>query len=162
VLIVNTGPLVATADRADKDHEACRQLLESDEGPLVTAAMVIAEAAYLIDRQLGAKAEASLYASIIDGQLEVADLGITDWQRIQDLVSTYADLRSAGRMRPWSPWPSGMARSGSPHSTGATSPLYGHVMLRRSSCCHSTAAAPDDLCQQRPVPPLSPQSASNA
>ena len=35
--------------------------------------MVIAEAAYLIDRQLGAKAEASLYASITDGQLEVAD-----------------------------------------------------------------------------------------
>ena len=58
--------------------------------------MVIAEAAYLIDRQLGAKAEASLYASVIDGQLEVADLGITDWQRIQDLVSTYADLRLGG------------------------------------------------------------------
>jgi uncharacterized protein len=91
VLIVDTGPLVATADRADKDHTVCRQLLESDEGP-----MVIAEAAYLIDRQLGAKAEASLYASIIDGQLEVADLGIADWQRIQDLVSSYADLRLGG------------------------------------------------------------------
>lgn len=58
--------------------------------------MVIAEAAYLIDRQLGAKAEASLYASVIDGQVEVADLGITGWQRIQDLVSTYADLRLGG------------------------------------------------------------------
>jgi uncharacterized protein len=96
VLIVDTGPLVATADRADRDHAACRELLESDEGPLVTTAMVIAEAAYLIDRQLGAKAEASLYASIIDGQMEVADLGIADWQRIQDLVSTYADLRLGG------------------------------------------------------------------
>jgi hypothetical protein len=30
--------------------------------------MVIAEAAYLIDRQLGDKAEASLYTSIIEGQ----------------------------------------------------------------------------------------------
>jgi len=156
VLIVDTGPLVATADRADKDHEACRQLLESDEGPLVTTAMVIAEAAYPIDRQLGAKAEASLYASIIDGQLEVADLGITDWQRIQDLVSTYADLRLGGTDASVVPWPSGMARSGSPPSTGATSPLYGHVMLKRSSCCHSTAAAPDGLCQQRPVPPPEP------
>jgi predicted nucleic acid-binding protein len=97
VLIVDTGPLVATADRADTDHAACRALLESDEGPLVTTAMVIAEAAaYLIDRQLGAKAEASLYASIIEGQLEVADLAITDWQRIQDLVGTYADLRLGG------------------------------------------------------------------
>jgi hypothetical protein len=34
--------------------------------------------------------------SIIDGQMEVADLGIADWQRIQDLVSTYADLRLGG------------------------------------------------------------------
>ena len=57
MLIVDTGPLLATADRADKDHAACRELLEGDEGPLVTTAMVIAEAAYLIDRQLGAKAE---------------------------------------------------------------------------------------------------------
>jgi predicted nucleic acid-binding protein len=70
VLIVDTGPLVATADRSDRDHVACRALLESDEGPLVTTAMVIAEAAYLIDRQLGAKAEASLYTSIIEGQAD--------------------------------------------------------------------------------------------
>lgn len=96
MLIVDTGPLVATADRADRDHEACRELLETDEGPLVTTAMVIAEAAYLIDRQLGAKAEASLYTSIIDGQLEVADFGVDDWQRVQDLVGTYADMRLGG------------------------------------------------------------------
>jgi uncharacterized protein len=97
VLIVDTGPLVATADRTDRDHAACRTLLEGDEGPLVTTAMVSAEAAYLIDRQLGAKGEASLYASIIEGQLEVASLAITDWQRIRDLVGTYADLRLAFR-----------------------------------------------------------------
>jgi predicted nucleic acid-binding protein len=96
VLIVDTGPLVATADRADRDHAACRALLEGDVGPLVTTAMVIAEAAYLVDRQLGPKAEASLYAAIIEGQLEVADLAIADWQRIQDLVSTYADMRLGG------------------------------------------------------------------
>jgi len=96
VLIVDTGPLLATADRADRDHVACRELLENDEGPLVTTAMVIAEAAYLIDRQLGPKAEASLYASIIEGQIEVAGLDINDWQRIQDLVTTYADLRLGG------------------------------------------------------------------
>ena len=96
MLVVDTGPLVATADRADRDHVACRELLEGDEGPLVTTAMVIAEAAYLIDRQLGPKAEASLYASIIEGQVKVADLDVTDWQRIQDLVSTYADLRLGG------------------------------------------------------------------
>jgi uncharacterized protein len=96
VLVVDTGPLVATADRADKDHAACRALLEGDQGPLVTTSLVIAEAAYLIDRQLGAQAEASLYSSIIDGQLEVADLDRDDWERIRQLVTTYADLRLGG------------------------------------------------------------------
>jgi hypothetical protein len=45
VLIVDTGPLVAAADRADKDDAACRALLEDDEGPLITTGLVIAEAA---------------------------------------------------------------------------------------------------------------------
>jgi len=96
VLVVDTGPLVATADRADKDHAVCRALLEGDDGPLVTTAMVIAEAAYLIDRQLGPVAEASLYDSILSGQLEVASLDREDWQRIAELVSTYASLRLGG------------------------------------------------------------------
>ena len=96
MLVVDTGPLVATADRADKDHAACRALLEGDVGPLITTGMVIAEAAYLIDRQLGPQAEAALYASIISGQLEVANLGRSDWERIRELVSTYADLRLGG------------------------------------------------------------------
>ena len=96
MLVVDTGPLVATADRADKDHHACRALLEGDEGPLVTTALVIAEAAYLIDRQLGPQAEASLYDSILGGDLEVASLDDADWARIRELVTTYASLRLGG------------------------------------------------------------------
>ena len=53
MLIVDTGPLVAAADRADKDHVACQALLEDDEGPLVTTGPLIAEVGYLINRQLG-------------------------------------------------------------------------------------------------------------
>lgn len=96
MLIVDTGPLLATADRADKDHAACRALLEGEPGPLITTAMVIAEAAYLIDRQLGPTAEAGLYTAITSGQLEVADLTGDDWARIGELVTGYADLRLGG------------------------------------------------------------------
>ena len=96
MLVVDTGPLLATADRADKDHHACRALLEGDTGPLVTTGLVIAEAAYLIDRQLGPAAEAALYSSIISGQLEVAGLDRGDWERIRELVTAYADLRLGG------------------------------------------------------------------
>lgn len=96
MLVVDTGPLVATADRDDADHAACRALLEGHAGPLVTTALVIAEAAYLIDRQLGAEAEAALYTSIIDGALRVEALEIGDWTRLRELVETYADLRLGG------------------------------------------------------------------
>ena len=96
MLIVDTGPLVATADRDDADHAACRRLLEVDPGPLVTTALVVAEAAHLIDRQLGPHAEATLYDSIVDGALQVEELGEADWRRIRELVVTYADLRLGG------------------------------------------------------------------
>ena len=96
MLVVDTGPLVATADRDDRDHEACRMLLENDQGPLVTTALVVAEAGYLIDRQLGPAAEAALYASIVDGDLLVEGLIRADWVRIGELVERYADLRLGG------------------------------------------------------------------
>ena len=60
MLIVDTGPLVATADCDDVEHVACRELLEGDEGPLVTTPFVVAEAAYLVDRQRGPHAEPPL------------------------------------------------------------------------------------------------------
>jgi uncharacterized protein len=58
--------------------------------------MVIAEAGYLIDRQLGARAEAALYESIISGELEVAGPGRDDWERMAELVAVYADMRLGG------------------------------------------------------------------
>lgn len=58
--------------------------------------MVIAEAAYMPHRQLGADAEAALYTSILDGTLTVEPLGADDWERIRDLVLAYADLGLGG------------------------------------------------------------------
>jgi uncharacterized protein len=69
VLIVDTGALVAAADRTDPDHAACADLLETATGPLVTTAMVVAETVYLLARELGANAEPAFYDSIISGTL---------------------------------------------------------------------------------------------
>lgn len=93
MLLVDTGVLVAAADTDDADHQACKDLLESDPGPLVTDALVIAESAYRMDRQLGPEAEARLFDSISDGSLRVEDLEHDDWTRIAELVRSYADLR---------------------------------------------------------------------
>jgi len=96
VLIVDTGPLVAAADRDDEHHAQYFALLDSDPGPFITTSMVIAEAAYLINRQLGPDAEAALYEWILDGTLHVEALTIDDWQRVHDLVEQYSDLPLGG------------------------------------------------------------------
>lgn len=46
MLIVDTGPLVAAADRSDRHHDQFREVIETDPGPFVTTAMVAAETAY--------------------------------------------------------------------------------------------------------------------
>ena len=76
MLIVDTGPLVAAADRSDRHHDQFREVIETDPGPFVTTAMVVAETAYLLDRQLGADAEIALVA--IAERLKVARLATVD------------------------------------------------------------------------------------
>lgn len=92
MLIVDTGPLVATADRNDTDHAACLRLLETHPGPLITTALVVTETGWLIRRELDVAAEVAFYRSIIDGQITVKNLSIDDWARIVELLEIYADL----------------------------------------------------------------------
>jgi uncharacterized protein len=92
VLIVDTGPLVSIADRTDPHHQACVELLETDPGPLVTTGLVIAEAGYLLDRNLGPNAEIALIDMIIDGTLTVDTLTPADWVRVRELCATYSNL----------------------------------------------------------------------
>lgn len=114
MLIVDTGVLLAATDRNDPAHAACAELLTGESEPLVTTAMVIAETAYLLDRELGPAVEATLYTAITDGQLTVEALTIEDWQRVHDLVLRYADLPWAVPMPASSPWPNATTSSGSP------------------------------------------------
>jgi uncharacterized protein len=83
-------------DRSDPDHTACRELLEAHPGPLVTTELVIAETGWLIDRQLGAAAEAALYESAAAGEIRVEPLSAADWTRIAALTVQYADQHLGG------------------------------------------------------------------
>lgn len=71
MLIVDTGPLVALGDTDDHHHTECKELLETDSGPLVTTALVIAEAGYLLNRVLGPPAEQALLAMILDDTMGI-------------------------------------------------------------------------------------------
>lgn len=96
MLIVDTGVIVAAADRSDRFHEQSVETIRNVTSPLVTTGLVIAECAYLIQRQLGPAAEATLYQSLVEGSLVVEPLKSGDWARIAHLVTTYADLPLGG------------------------------------------------------------------
>ena len=96
MLLVDTGVIVAAADRTDPHHRACAALLENFDGALITSPLVIAEAAYLINRELGPAAEQTLYTAIIDDALIVEALTHADWVRVRDLVGRYSNLPLGG------------------------------------------------------------------
>ncbi len=95
MLVVDTSVLLAAADTADPDHHSCTGAIQR-AGPLVTTALVIAETAYLIGRQLGAAAEAQFFRAVADGELQIETVTPADARRIAGLIETYADLGLGG------------------------------------------------------------------
>lgn len=69
---------------------------DPEPGPLLTTALVIAETAYLIGRQLGAAAEARFFRAVADGELQIETITPADARRIADLIEAYADLSLGG------------------------------------------------------------------
>lgn len=90
-LILDTGPLYASLDRADADHAACRALIELAEEPLVIPAPVLVEVDYWIHRYLHPGVLVALLADIEAGSYIVVDLVAADYLRVRELCDRYAD-----------------------------------------------------------------------
>lgn len=91
-MIVDTGPLVAAANRADPYAAACRDLLQHEPGRLVVPALVVAEAGYLIERDLGPRAEAAFVRSLSTNRYEVVNVTPADLTQAAALIEKYDDL----------------------------------------------------------------------
>jgi|SRR5436305_1098461 len=94
IAIVDSGPLVAAANRADPAHRACLDALQRPGLRLVIPALCVAEASYLIHRYRGPETEARFLRGLegFDVQAPLAQ----DWPRIGELVAQYADLPLGG------------------------------------------------------------------
>jgi uncharacterized protein len=92
--VVDAGPLYAAADGDDQDHEACRSVLSRADLRLVVPALAVAEATYFVGRRLGAPAEAAFLRGL--GALDVEGPSPEDFDRIAQLVETYADFPLGG------------------------------------------------------------------
>jgi predicted nucleic acid-binding protein len=76
----------------DADHERCAPLLQPRPERRVLPAPVLVELDHLLGRELGADAFPALLDTIRAGELDVEDLSATDYERVGELMRTYADL----------------------------------------------------------------------
>ncbi len=88
--IVDSGPLLATANDADPDHAACVEFLTRGDVDIVIPALCVAEICYLLGQRLGADAEGKFVSGLVDFRVLAPDP--EDWPRIGALVHRYSDL----------------------------------------------------------------------
>ena len=96
VLLVDTGPLVALGDTAGRSRSSPLPLNCWKATPARWSRPGAGVAGWPysapISRGLGVVAELALIAMIRDGSLKVEALYQADWDRVDQLVGTYADL----------------------------------------------------------------------
>jgi len=91
MILVDTGPLVAAANRTDTHHDESVRALVSVPPPRLVPGLVIAEVAYLLARDAGAAVEAAFLRSFTGGFLALVDPTVEDLARTADLVEQYSD-----------------------------------------------------------------------
>ena len=90
-LIFDTGPLYASLDRGDADHQACRRLILESREPLIVPAPVLVEVDYWIHVRLHPGVLVAFLDDIAQGAYIVEDLLPQDYRRVRDLCDRYAD-----------------------------------------------------------------------
>jgi len=92
VIICDTGPLVATLNKADNRHAECRDVLEQHRGPLIIPALVVLEVCQMLESRAGPTAESAFLDSLHRGEFEVEPLTVEDYGRMSELTRKYSDL----------------------------------------------------------------------
>lgn len=88
LLLVDTGPLVALANRRDQHHQECSTFLETYRGRLLTTGAVLTEFSHLA---CSISATLALYQWIERGGMEIAPLGRDELVGTIDWITRYAD-----------------------------------------------------------------------
>ena len=91
-LIIDSGPLVALADRRDPMQRRVQRLLVDEPGVLVVPAPITAEVDYLLGRRLGRIARLAFLDDLAAGRFTVVCLDEDEYASVRTLDQAYADL----------------------------------------------------------------------
>ena len=90
LVIVDSGPLLASANRSDPDHTACVDFLTRSDVEMVIPALCIAEVCYFLGQRHGADVEARFASGLANFRVQAPEP--EDWPEIASLMRTYGDL----------------------------------------------------------------------
>jgi len=91
-LIIDSGPLVALADRRDPMRSRVQRLLVDEPGVLVIPAPVTAEVDYLLGQRLGRIARLRFLDDLAAGRFDVVCLDEAEYRAVRTLDEAYPDL----------------------------------------------------------------------
>jgi hypothetical protein len=74
MIVIDTGPVVAAANRRDRYHKQCVDLLQNFPGPLLLPSPLLTEIGYMLFSRAGAKAEADFLRDVADGVYELVSV----------------------------------------------------------------------------------------
>jgi hypothetical protein len=83
--------LIATTSTTER-VPTCSPVCTLARRAILVPAPVVAEVGYLLGRAGGAKIEAAFLRSIVQETLTIVDLELADYERMAELVETYADF----------------------------------------------------------------------
>ena len=90
--LVDTGILYALFASDDQWHERSKAFANGYPGKLIIAVCVIPEAAYLVNKYLGPRAEIALINAIARGDFFIEDLQTSDYARAAVLMAQHERL----------------------------------------------------------------------
>ncbi len=91
VIVLDTSGLFAALARDDDHHADAAAVLDSDSGPFLIPAGILAEVGYMIETKLGATVLDAFLEDLIDGAFAF-DCADVDLSRIRELVARYQDM----------------------------------------------------------------------
>ncbi|MBI2069690.1 MAG: PIN domain-containing protein [Elusimicrobia bacterium] len=92
LILIDTGPLYALADRGDGGHHQAVAFFEKTKETLMVCASVIPEVCYLFHKFLGPRAETAFIGSLQKGEINIENLEPGDIDRILEILERRPEL----------------------------------------------------------------------
>lgn len=91
VIVLDTSGLFALLASNDRHHGEAQNALQSDNGPYVVPAGILAEVGYMIETRLGPAVLDAFFSDLVSGAFTY-DCAADDLGRMRQLTSRYRDL----------------------------------------------------------------------